>query len=77
MAWQTRDEMTYINGLVSGRYKEVGFGPADPVFLLKNYVKSARKRLLNGTFGGVNGGRVIEYAKERLRELENNPAGGW
>lgn len=66
--WTTDNEIAYINSLWHGTYPRINPIPADPVMLLRNYIKSAQKRVWWNTFGDVNGRRVIAHARLLVEE---------
>ena len=72
--WTTRNEIKYINGLISGMFREksrYGRSRRLPVEgLLKNYINSAKKRERWGTFGSVDPKKVIAYAQEQLEKRQ-------
>jgi hypothetical protein len=67
--WTTYNEIDYIRGLVSG--VNIANCPYNWKLTrndrLDNYIKSARRRIAWGTFGGVDGEEVIRFA-EALKE---------
>ena len=72
-SWRLADEINYINELVSGEYldKCPHKCEAPVVDLLRNYVRSAERRLLWGTY--VNGGaEAIKHARKQLSSLWAN-----
>ena len=62
--WTTGNEKEYIDGLVSG--KNLHNCPHTCAIsvdeLLSNYISSATRRKICGTFGSVNATEVIAYA---------------
>jgi len=62
-AWSTKNEINYLDGLVSGKWRHSEV-PIEA--LLKNYIKSAKHRVMNDTFGDVNGSDVIKHAQGLL-----------
>lgn len=68
--WSTRHELSYIRGLVAGTWF-IEMVPPDPVRLLTNYIKSAKARAKNGTFGDVDPERVIAEATNMMEALRN------
>jgi len=67
MGWTTDNEMRYIDSLVREEFTS-GKVPVEQI--LRNYIKGARRRTLWGTFGQVEGHKVIAYAKAALDRLE-------
>jgi len=68
--WTTCNEQAYIEHLVAGTYVTLDNFAKDPVMLLDNYIKSAKRRQLWGTWDGVNSDKVIKYAEKCLKRLE-------
>lgn len=70
MYWSTMDEKNYIDGLVDGRFLMEGRYPSlSKATLLRNYINSASKRVLWGTFEFANGNECVAYAAEKLAAL--------
>ena len=65
--WTTRNEINYIILLLSGIAAENVRAPQE--ILLKNYIRSAKKRQAWDTFGIVKAMEVIDYAEKRLAAL--------
>lgn len=63
-SWSTQNEITYIDGLLTGKW--TGRQPETPKKLLRSYIRGARYRILHKTWGMVNGKAVLEYAISRL-----------
>jgi len=66
-AWTTGNERAYIDLLMSGKYTKQK-PPEDPQVLLRTYIVSATRRRRWGTFGEVDGNKVIAYAQGFLDE---------
>lgn len=68
--WSTRNEVAYIDGMVSKKWSQaVVIQLASRKELLDNYIRSAKKRRDWGTFGDVDAGQVIGYAKTLRQKL--------
>ena len=67
--WTTHNEIDYINGLITGKWLREDKLPPDPKSILKLYIKHAKWRRDNGTFGAVFAKKVIKYAEDRLFTL--------
>lgn len=65
--WNTDNEKTYIDSLITGAYTEVPQLTAEERLI--NYIRSAKKRIKWKTFGSVDGDQVVEYAREQLKRL--------
>ncbi len=59
--WSTKNEIEYIDKLISGKASENVRAPKE--VLLKNYIRSAKRRRARGTFGAVKARDVIRYAR--------------
>jgi hypothetical protein len=66
--WSTQNEIDYIDKLVSGKALESVRAPTE--VLLRNYIRSAKRRRAWGTFGSIKAQKVIRYARQRLAAVK-------
>lgn len=69
--WNTHNEIDFIDGLISGKWREERVRyERTPIELLTGYIRHAKDRKKWGTFGqNVNPDEVIKYAQKLLKKL--------
>ena len=68
MGWSTKNEKTFIDGLVTGRWvteSREGMVEVPRKRLLRYYIRGAKKRIEFDTWGLVDGEEIVRYAREK------------
>ena len=70
--WSTKNECDYIRDLLSRKslYMCPHSIDMDNATLLRNYIRSAKARMMAGTFGDVDSQAAIAYAQQCLDGIE-------
>lgn len=68
-SWSTKNEIEYLKGLVSGKWRAGFVVELSNKQLLTNYIKRAKDRIVNDTFGDVNRSDVLKYANGLMEAL--------
>jgi len=73
MGWTTQNEKTFIDGLVTGKWVREsadGMSEVPRERLLRYYIHGAKKRIEYDTWGKVDGGEILKYAKEKYEGIQ-------